>query len=294
PAEGQGTAFCDATLGAIRSDITNCCSPAEANALTADLYKNIGSYVTKCEQTLERSISLHRTAPVPQNYSACINGFNAVFGGDAGACSGLDQFRPIDVLSPACAQAFLGKGAVDDPCAGDFDCASGVCIGYTDTADGKCQEPAPQNGTCGLGGGSATPAADLLITPINSCSSGLYCLSGNCQTLISLPDAGCTTDPSCEQGLCLDEHCNQPAPPGPRFGSGAYCHTSEDCNTGLFCDQSQAATFPNDGGVTPGATGLCEASKASSDTCAGVNACVDHECLGRCDGAHCQPLCTFP
>ena len=292
PATGMGTTFCDETLGAIRKDITNCCAAAEVGSLTLDLYKNIGTYVTKCEQSLERSISMHRTAPDSQSYQACINGFNAVFGADAGACGGLDQFRLEDVLSPACAQAFIGKGQVNDPCAGDFDCAAGnACIGYTDTQDGKCLALAPQNGTCGLGPGSGTVATDFVIPPMNSCSSGLYCSGGNCQPLISLPDAGCSTDVSCEQGKCIDQHCNTPGVPGPRLGVGGYCHTSDDCNTGLFCDQSRA--LPTDGGATPGSTGICEPSKANSQSCGGVNASVEHECLGTCSGT-CQRICTFP
>lgn len=296
PALGQGTAFCEGTLGLIRNAVASCCSVAETSSLSVDLFKNAASYTTKCEQTLERSIGQHRTSPKSQDFDACLNGYAAVFGADAGACGGLDKYRSIDVLSPSCATAFIGKGEENDPCAGDFDCTPGtVCIGYSDTADGKCQTPAPQNGTCGVASGSGAPPVDFAISPGQSCSGNLYCANGNCQPTLIVEDAGCTSDPMCGNGgLCLDQRCSPPPLPGPRYAAGGYCHTSEDCNTGLFCDQKIVP--PNDGGAPPGATGTCAPSLANSaaEGCGAPNTGIDHVCLGRCDGANCQPLCTFP
>lgn len=294
PAQGQGTAFCDATLGLIRTALTTCCSPAEVGGLQLDLYKNINTYVTKCEQTLESSIAQHRTAPTSQDFEACENGFKAVFGGgaDGGACGGLDEFRIIDVLSPSCVTAFTGKGADGDKCAGDFDCGNDLrCIGYGDGTDGTCQTPAPANGTCGPTG-TTPPVVDFVIPPQSPCASSFYCTGGTCQTQATLPDSGCISDPSCNTGLCIDQHCSDNPSPGPRLSAGDYCHTSEDCNTGLFCDQS--VTLPTDGDASPGATGVCKPSKGNGPACAqNGNAGVDHECLGKCSGT-CVPQCTFP
>jgi hypothetical protein len=291
PNAGQGKNFCDNTLGIIQNAVGQCCSVAEKSGLTVDLYKNIDTYLTACETTLESSIAQHRTAPNTANYTACINAYKAEFAlpPAANACQGLDAYRPGDVLSISCPQAFVGVVAVGGPCAGDFDCSSGnVCIGYAAGVDGKCSAQQPADGTCGPGTSATPPAVDFVLAPSNDCVSGFYCNSGTCKPQLG-QDAGCTTDPQCSgNGACFDTHCGNANADGTRLPTGAYCVSSADCIEGDYCHPE--ATPKADGGAFPETTGACAPSIATG-ACDPTNA---HECQGDCSGSACAKLCTWP
>lgn len=295
PAKGQGTAFCDATLGTIKAAIASCCSSAEASGLSEDVFKNIDAYIAACGTKLEASIAAHRTSPTPQDFDACENGFKAVFAGaDGGACAAVDTFRTFDVLSPSCATAFTGKGAVNDACSGDFDCSSGlVCIGYSDTVDGKCQDPAPQDGVCGKAAASGTTPIDYVIPPHNSCASALYCNGGTCKTAAA-DNATCTTDDSCADQNCLMGHCGKSRTGTAKSADGDGCITSNDCQTGFYCNvPGNVAALQVDGGAPAYATGTCAPSKQDSQTCTAgfLHECLSNDCNG---GGTCDKRCSFP
>jgi len=290
PATGEGKAFCDATLGLIQKNLSQCCTAAEASGLKLDLYSKIATYLTQCETTLETSIAQHRTSPSPAEYQACTNAYAAAFAlpPAANACQGLDAYRAGDTLSVSCAGAFVGKGAANAPCAGSFDCGGGLaCIGYGAGIDGKCQTPAPADGTCAQAAAADRPAVDILVAPINTCASGFYC-DTTCKPAFG-PDAGCASNFECTGGACADGHCGGVA--GQLAGPGGYCATNLDCVTGLFCDNAQQP--PTDGGAPPGATGTCTASLPNGPaTC---DPTVPHQCQGKCgSGNVCATQCSYP
>lgn len=293
PAKGQGTDFCNATLGTVKAAITSCCSPAEATGLTEDVFHNIDAYIAACSTKLEASIAAHRTAPTPQDFEACENGYRSVFGPDAGACGAVDTYRVFDVLSPSCATAFTGKGVVNDGCSGDFDCGNGlVCIGYSDTVDGKCQAPAPQDGVCGKAATSGTSAVDLVIPAHNSCTNGLYCNGGTCKTAVA-DNGACTTDQSCTGQNCLMGHCAKARSGGSKSINGDGCVTSSDCQTGFFCEiPGNIAALEVDAGAPPYAVGTCAPSRSDGQGCDGG---TDHQCLSNsCSSGSCDRRCSYP
>jgi hypothetical protein len=294
PNAGMGKTFCDSTLGVIQNAVGQCCSVAEKSGLSTDLYKNIDTYLTSCETTLESSIAQHRTAPNTAQYTACINAYKAEFAlpPAANACQGLDAYRVGDVLSISCPQAWQGVVAAGGPCAGDFDCATGlVCIGYGPGSDGKCSAQQPADGTCGPATSTTTPAVDFVLAPQDDCVSNFYCASGTCKPQLDT-DGGCTSDPQCQQGACFDEHCTNANADGSRLPTGAYCVTSADCIEGDYCHPE--ATPKADGGALPETTGACAPSLGGPDggspSCDPSNA---HECQGACVGTTCGQLCTW-
>jgi hypothetical protein len=303
-AAGMGKTFCDATLGLIQNNIGQCCSAAEKSAATLDLYKNIDTLLTQCETTLENSIAQRRTAPSTAEYTACENAYQAEFvlpGADGGlpACSGLDAYRPGDVLSVSCAGAFVGAGAVGSACSGDFDCGNSLaCIGYTASSDGTCQALAPADGTCQTLVAPPITAVDYVLAPIDSCASGFYCNSGTCKA-VTAAGATCSSDPQCGAGsVCIDTICVTANSDGSRLPTGEYCTASADCNEGNFCKpESDCPTGdPNcvpkdDGGAPATATGVCTPSLTSVAACDATNA---HECAGQCKSGNCASLCTYP
>ncbi len=294
PATGQGAQLCDATLGAIKTAIAGCCSTVEKSQIALDLFKNIDTYVTNCETTLEHSISERRLTVNQQDFDACVNAYKAMFAGDGGsACGAIDAFRSFDQISPSCATVFAGKGQPNDPCAGNFDCASGsVCIGYTATTEGKCQAAPPVDGNCGVGATPGVPAVDLLLPPPRQqCASGLFCNAGQCKATTP-EDGDCTTTAQCNNDdTCLVGQCVKPTP-GPRMAENAGCATSDDCNYGLFCNPTKNLPT-DDGGVPKNSTGLCAKSVADGEVCAPGNAhqCQSNNCASN---LQCDKFCSYP
>ena len=303
-ATGMGKTFCDATLGLIQNNIDQCCSVAEKSQATLDLYKNIDTLVAQCETTLENSIAQRRTAPSTAEYTACENAYQAEFvlpgDGGAGACKGLDAYRPGDVLSVSCATAFVGTGQSGAPCSGDFDCSSSfACIGYAPGTDGTCQALVPADGTCQTIAATPATAVDYLFAPIDSCADGFYCNAGTCKA--STASGGtCSSDAECGNGsVCIDLACATANTDGSRLPTGAYCTASADCNEGDFCkmeldcDEPPAPPcVPQDGGAPAAADGVCTPSLTSSvATCDAANA---HQCAGQCKSGNCATLCTYP
>lgn len=300
PNAGMGKTFCDDTLGVIQNAVGQCCSVAEKSGLSADLYKNIDSYVTACETTLESSIAQHRTAPNAAQYTACINAYKAEFSlpPATNACQGLDSYRAGDVLSISCPTAWVGVVAAGGPCAGDFDCATGlVCIGYGPGSDGKCSAQQPADGTCGPALSTTTPAVDYVLAPQDDCVSDFYCAAGTCKP-VAVNGAACTSDAQCQSGdYCIDQACQMANADGSRLATGDYCVASADCIAGDYCAPAphcgSAPCVPvDDGGAPANATGICTASLANAAVCTATNT---HECQGACgSGGTCQSLCTWP
>jgi hypothetical protein len=137
------------------------------------------------------------------------------------------------------------------------------------------------------------PAVDLLIPPVNTCTSGFYCdVNNQCKPAVDA-DGPCTTDGQCKTDNCLMGTCGNARDNTKKSPNGDGCITSNDCKTGFYCDiPGNVDGLKSDGGAPASAKGTCAASQNGVAACDGG---VEHQCLGKCgSGGNCLPQCSFP
>lgn len=189
----------------------------------------------------------------------------------------------------------IGVGSAGEPCAGGFECRSGVC------AAGACVDTCCSDAGCAAGGGTCQlshglvsggeawaclPARAGTKGPLEPCAQDKECASaacldiggelrcaapccgsGHCAGLVELP-GGELQALRCDvvtRGDSVVRACAGLAPAGATLGVGAPCQTGEECRSGIC--------FAPAGGGQP----VC------SDMC-----CTDQVC-GDLAGLACRP-----
>lgn len=275
---GSGTAFCDATLGAMVSATDGCCSSADR---ASTYYKQlVGAYQSAqkaCGAGLEAGIASGRVTYDAASANACTASFTAALGS---AC-GKDLFFALDLLaSPSCRGAFGGLAEKGATCNADVECADGLtCAGNSSSSVGTCTEAAAIGGPCG----SPKGAVSLQFGAHRACVVGSDCRGGVCTA--ARKGFECDLDRDCADGrLCVLGKCATARGP-----AGATCEVRDDCELGAYCDRSADA-----------GTGTCAARKSQSASCV-VNFAGGPQCHGRClagdagsAGATCASFCGTP
>jgi len=171
----------------------------------------------------------------------------------------------VDFLPHACSEVFAGTGVAADPCAFDFECASGRCVlPAACDAVGACADAPGEGETCA----GAEP----------HCAGGLVCDAGTCALPTPIPAPVAVTE-DCSAAPCVD---------------AAYCRAADSiCVARPTATMACSATNPCAYGARC-VSSICEpivpvggACTFSDYDCAAGASCVAISTMAP--GTHCEP-----
>jgi hypothetical protein len=275
PTPGAGKDFCDKTYKAYFDAYFACCNAQDkmqpqygfSNAL-------LTLFEMACRSDLEASIGKGRVTIDPGAAAACEAAFQGIIA--QGLCGKTSsqlsaEIIPLQAEAAQCNAAVVGLQPAGQPCAGDYDCNTGLtCVGWTNASDGVCEVPPPLDASCGEGptdGGTITVNLTLGTHP--ACAPGGYCSVRKC--LAQQPDdGGCSSNGECLSGKCHVDHCGTQGP----TDVDTPCRSNSDCLDTLYCQ------LP-DGGFL--GAGVCKPKNPANTPCAQGGLLQSGECKGICN-----------
>jgi hypothetical protein len=266
---GAGKDFCDKTYVAYFNAYLACCNAQDKTRPEYAFLQLVNVIGQACEQDFEASIAKGRLSIDPTLAAECEGVFQSlVAGGLCGKTSEQLSSQINATQAASCKPAIVGRQAVEQPCAGDYDCAPGLtCVGWTSKGDGLCKDHPAIGAACGKGteegGGGVTVTLNFGDHP--GCAVGAYCTFQKCAAL-KADNTSCADDKECLNGHCHEGKCGSQGP----TDLASACKVNSDCKSGLYCDH------PTDAGA-------CANKKAEGATCHGAVFSSTGECKGVCD-----------
>jgi hypothetical protein len=178
----------DAELGELFAEADPPGPPADAAACAEAVTGPLGEELGRLSASVEAGRLRYRADRMDE----CLGLLGELTCDEFAGTVGDDLYR-----FPACDAPFAGAVAEGGRCAGDLDCAAGLCAGRQDGELGSCRA-APGEGEACVDG---------------RCGEGLYCddIGGAC--IAQREDgAECTGEDQCRSGACPDGRCGDGNP----------------------------------------------------------------------------------
>jgi hypothetical protein len=182
------------------------------------------------------------------------------------------------VEQKVCDEAIDGTVKDGGACRQPWECVTGLtCVGFSKTADGKCEAPPAAGASCG----HAALDVDIFTLDLGdhpACAKGARCWDKKCEAKKKAGDA-CAEDSECLEGTaCRAGKCGKPD----KLKAGATCVVERDCGPHLYC----GAAAPNATDAAAQKDRTCTAEKKAGEACGSSD-----ECRGRCVNAACVSFC---
>lgn len=264
--------YCEATFAIGLVDRHPSCSDAENDKMQAKHVTTRAKDRAKtCIHRLGSALEKGRASFDPNQAAQCIvEHIAALSRKDA------DGFH----TTKACDATVEGHQKKGDPCGEPLDCEGHLtCVGYTETKDGKCEDPPPIGQPCGDAEHKEGSTLNIRVGDHPLCAEGAFCNEGKCEARAK-EGAGCTRDSGCLEGLaCIVGKCAKQF----RVAAGGACQRDRDCQPRLDCLGAPEKPVAN---PDPKTLGKCTAEKPAGEACKD-----DSECKGACEGGKCVSLC---
>ncbi|HJL19643.1 MAG TPA: matrixin family metalloprotease [Sandaracinaceae bacterium LLY-WYZ-13_1] len=320
---------------------TGCPSGQECVEGTCQTMVGDGTICAPCTRSSECGGSSDYCLGYPDGSGYCgrsCGGDGDCEGGRCVSTSAGRQCVQFDGSQPSCATSSTGCTR-DSDCGADEICDGGSCVPRPTTGS-ELGEPCMGDGDCQSGlciGGRCTSSCDW-TNPTGSCPTGFYCdadVSTSCDTgycVEGSPGGGelgdeCSEDDDCESLHCDGETCSQACIPGGALAcpsgyacqvgslscrgscrrSGALgdeCEVNDDCTTGICAEQGDrqfctdlcgdADACPDGFTCTPvgGDASVCVPDSGGlGEACAGNEDCLSGLCAAEGERSYCTRPC---
>ena len=192
------------------------------------------------------------------------------------------------------------KGALSDSCKVDSDCASGVCVAFTQT-DGyiygycstSCDAGCDAKMTCGTAPDGSQKCMYSCNAPDQGISGDFACRNNVPIACAVVPDqtycsdCGCPSELRCEPGVGCQE----------RRELGGVCKVDSDCKSNNCSSYLGVCRVPVGTACTVDNCDLCETDPANNSTrctteCSDDSECNGGYCLGNGNTYYCERPCS--